>query len=65
LLSNPLSLGAVKFKLSIAMSKIIQEIQKGRVLVSDGAWGTFLQRKGLTAGECPEMWNIQRPEDVL
>jgi len=47
------------------MSKIIQEIQNGRVLVSDGAWGTFLQKKGLEPGECPEEWNISRPDDVL
>jgi len=47
------------------MSKIIQEIQKGRVLVSDGAWGTFLQKKGLKPGECPEEWNITRPDDVF
>jgi 5-methyltetrahydrofolate--homocysteine methyltransferase len=47
------------------MSKIIQEIKKGRVLVSDGAWGTFLQKKGLQPGECPEQWNISRPDDIL
>lgn len=47
------------------MSKIIQEIQKGRILVSDGAWGTFLQKKGLSPGECPEEWNITRPDDVF
>lgn len=47
------------------MSKIIQEIQKGRVLVSDGAWGTFLQKKGLEPGECPEEWNISRPDDIF
>jgi 5-methyltetrahydrofolate--homocysteine methyltransferase len=47
------------------MSKLIQEIQKGRVLVSDGAWGTFLQKKGLQPGECPEQWNVTRPNDVF
>jgi len=47
------------------MSKLIQEILNGRVLVSDGAWGTFLQKKGLQSGECPEQWNISRPEDVF
>jgi len=47
------------------MSKLIQEIQKGRILVSDGAWGTFLQKKGLSPGECPEEWNITRPDDVF
>ena len=46
------------------MSKLIQEIQKGRILVSDGAWGTFLQKKGLKSGECPEEWNITHPDDV-
>jgi 5-methyltetrahydrofolate--homocysteine methyltransferase len=47
------------------MSKIIQEIQNGRILVSDGAWGTFLQKKGLTPGECPEQWNVTREDDVF
>jgi 5-methyltetrahydrofolate--homocysteine methyltransferase len=47
------------------MKKIIQEVQQGRILVSDGAWGTYLHKKGLKPGECPELWNLQRPEDVL
>ncbi len=46
------------------MSKLINAIQN-RVLVSDGAWGTFLQKKGLQPGECPELWNINRPDDVF
>ena len=46
------------------MKKIFQEIQNGKVLVSDGAWGTFLQKKGLKPGECPESWNLSRPDDV-
>lgn len=44
---------------------ISQLISSGKALVSDGAWGTFLQAKGLQPGECPELWNIDRPEDVL
>jgi len=47
------------------MRKLIPEIKKGKVLVSDGAWGTFLQKKGLNPGECPEEWNISRPNDVF
>ncbi len=47
------------------MNKLIQEIQAGKVLVSDGAWGTFLQKKGLQPGECPEEWNTKRPDDVF
>jgi 5-methyltetrahydrofolate--homocysteine methyltransferase len=46
------------------MSKLMDEIKKGRVLVSDGAWGTFLQKKGLKPGECPESWNLTHPEEV-
>lgn len=49
----------------LLMGKLIQEIQKGNVLVSDGAWGTFLQKKGLKPGECPEQWNITRSDDVF
>ena len=47
------------------MGKIIDKIKSGKVLISDGAWGTFLQAKGLQPGECPELWNITHPEEVL
>jgi 5-methyltetrahydrofolate--homocysteine methyltransferase len=47
------------------MGKLLERIAEGRVLISDGAWGTFLHQKGLKADECPESWNIERPEDVL
>ncbi len=43
----------------------ISEILTSRVLVSDGAWGTFLQKKGLQPGECPELWNITHRDEVL
>jgi 5-methyltetrahydrofolate--homocysteine methyltransferase len=46
------------------MGRIINKIAEGRVLVSDGAWGTFLHQKGLKADECPESWNLKRPQDV-
>ncbi len=44
---------------------LTQLIKEGKTLVSDGAWGTFLQAKGLQPGECPELWNIEHPEAVL
>ena len=47
------------------MGKVTDKIAEGKVLVSDGAWGTFLHQKGLKADECPESWNLQRPEEVL
>ncbi len=46
------------------MGKILEMLAEGRVLVSDGAWGTFLHQKGLKADECPELWNMNRPDDV-
>jgi len=45
--------------------RILDAVKKGRVLVSDGAWGTFLQNKGLQPGECPELWCLSRPNDVM
>lgn len=47
------------------MGKIIEKIKQGKILVSDGAWGTFLQQKGLKIGECPEEWNLTHPDKVL
>mgnify|MGYP001208098261 CR=1 FL=1 len=47
------------------MKKISQEILSGKILISDGAWGTFLQQKGLLPAECPESWNILHPEKVF
>lgn len=47
------------------MGIVLDKIAGGKVLVSDGAWGTFLHQKGLKADECPESWNLQRPEVVL
>ncbi|MBN1768045.1 MAG: homocysteine S-methyltransferase family protein [Prolixibacteraceae bacterium] len=47
------------------MKTITQEIQSGKLMVSDGAWGTFLQQMGLQPGECPESWNLKYPDRVL
>ena len=48
----------------MSRKKIAEIIKTGRILVSDGAWGTFLHSKGLKAGECPELWCVERPGDV-
>ena len=44
--------------------RIAETARSGRILVSDGAWGTALQVRGLAPGECPELWNAERPDDV-
>jgi 5-methyltetrahydrofolate--homocysteine methyltransferase len=47
------------------MQRIKEKVKLGRLLVSDGAWGTFLQQKGLAPGECPEKWNIDHYNEVF
>jgi 5-methyltetrahydrofolate--homocysteine methyltransferase len=44
---------------------IKKAIADRRLLVSDGAWGTFLHAKGLKLGECPEQWNLTQPDAVF
>lgn len=46
------------------MKKISDAIKERGVLVSDGAWGTFIHQKGLKSEDCPESWNLNRPEDI-
>jgi 5-methyltetrahydrofolate--homocysteine methyltransferase len=46
------------------MISILDLLKQKKVLVSDGAWGTFLVQKGLQAGQCPELWNVEHPEAV-
>ncbi len=46
-------------------AKILDEVKGGKILVSDGAWGTFLQKKKLQPGECPEQWCIDRSDNMM
>ena len=43
---------------------IAQLLSTGPVL-TDGAWGTQLQARGLAPGECPDAWNLSHPDRVL
>lgn len=36
----------------------------GRVILTDGAWGTELQALGLGPDELPDLWNLAHPERV-
>jgi len=47
------------------MNKIHSEVKEGRILISDGAWGTMLQQQGFQPGECLERWNMDKREAVL
>jgi 5-methyltetrahydrofolate--homocysteine methyltransferase len=42
-----------------------QILQSGKVLIADGATGTMLMAAGLPAGSAPELWNVERPEQII
>ncbi|MCK4813776.1 MAG: homocysteine S-methyltransferase family protein [Candidatus Marinimicrobia bacterium] len=42
----------------------LEAVRSNKTLVSDGAWGTFLQAEGMQSGDCPEEWNLSHPEMV-
>jgi len=46
------------------MSKLLDRVAAGEILVSDGATGTYLQVHGLEAGGCPEAMNFTHPEVI-
>ena len=44
--------------------KILDRLKNNEILIFDGATGTYLQKKGLIAGDSPEKMNIENPEIV-
>lgn len=46
------------------MHKVISELLGAGPVITDGAWGTQLQARGLAIGEFPDAWNITHPERV-
>ncbi len=46
------------------MTDILDRLKK-EILVCDGAMGTMLQKHGLSAGECPEYWNLTKAETLV
>ena len=46
------------------MGAILNLLAQKKILISDGAWGTMLQERGLTPDDCPEEWNVSHAEDV-
>ena len=43
----------------------LRETLGRRLLLLDGATGTQLQARGLGSGQTPELWNIERREDMI
>ena len=46
------------------MNTFLEQLNSGRVLISDGATGTYLQSHGLEPGGCPELMNADAPAVV-
>ncbi|MGN1170029.1 MAG: homocysteine S-methyltransferase family protein, partial [Lachnospiraceae bacterium] len=42
-----------------------QEFCKDRIVYLDGATGSNLIKRGMTAGVCPEQWILEHPEAIL
>ena len=43
---------------------LIRQLLATAPVVTDGAWGTQLQARGLAPGDCPDAWNLAHPELV-
>jgi len=46
------------------MHPVIQQLVARGPVVTDGAWGTELQARGLPVGEFPDAWNLTHPDRV-
>ena len=44
---------------------LIQKLISNKPVITDGAWGTELQARGLALGEFPDAWNLSHPDRVL
>ena len=46
------------------MHATLEELLAAAPVITDGAWGTQLQARGLESGACPEAWNTDHPDRV-
>ena len=46
------------------MHPAIKQLVSHGIIITDGAWGTQLQARGLAIGEFPDAWNLLHPERV-
>jgi methionine synthase I (cobalamin-dependent) len=48
----------------MTLHPLIQYLSDRGPTITDGAWGTQLQARGLAAGEVPDLWNLTHPKEV-
>lgn len=47
------------------MNPVLASLLAAGPVVTDGAWGTELQARGLASGDFPDAWNLTHPDRVL
>jgi 5-methyltetrahydrofolate--homocysteine methyltransferase len=48
----------------MAPHPLIRKLCDRGPVITDGAWGTQLQARGLAPGEAPDLWNLTHPKEV-
>ena len=43
---------------------LLDDLLTSSPVLTDGAWGTQLQARGLSGGLCPDAWNLSHPDQV-
>ena len=43
----------------------LRDMLKNKIIFLDGATGTNLQKAGMPAGVCPELWILEHPRVLL
>jgi methionine synthase I (cobalamin-dependent) len=46
------------------MHPTLEKIMRKGAVLTDGAWGTQLQMRGLASGDCPDIWNLTQSARV-
>ena len=46
------------------MNPLFERLLAHGPVVTDGAWGTEIQARGLPVGGCPDAWNLANPDAV-
>jgi methionine synthase I (cobalamin-dependent) len=46
------------------MHSLIESLIKDGPAVTDGSWGTQMQKRGLKRGQCPDSWNLSHADQV-
>jgi 5-methyltetrahydrofolate--homocysteine methyltransferase len=46
------------------VNPLFEQLLAHKPVVTDGAWGTEMQARGLPIGGCPDAWNLTNPERV-